>query len=76
LRDRPADEVIRELKKLQPTLAIVVIYAPGEDECPEAEYHLQSFDPAWLLELLQSLRRQETAAIWERNQELSKEEEK
>jgi CheY-like chemotaxis protein len=34
LSDRPADEVVRELKKLQPTLPIVVICAPGADECP------------------------------------------
>ncbi len=76
LRDRPAEEVVRELKKLQPKLPIVVICAPGADDCPEAEYHLEFFDPARLLELLQSLRPQETAAIRTRNQELSKEEEK
>ena len=76
LRDRPADEVVRETQNLQPKLPIVMICAPGTDEWPEAEYHNELFDPARLLELLQSLRPQETAAIWERNQELSKEEEK
>jgi CheY-like chemotaxis protein len=76
LRDLPAEDVVRQLKKLQPKCPIVVICAPGANECPEADYHLEFFDPAKLLELLQSLRPKETAAIQARNQALSKEEEK
>ncbi len=41
LRDRPAGEIVRELKRLQPKLPIVVICTPGADDCPEAEYRLE-----------------------------------
>jgi CheY-like chemotaxis protein len=74
LRDRPSDEVVRELKKLQPRLPIVVICVPGAPDCAEADHHLEFFDPARLLELLQKLRPAETQSIQERNQALSKEE--
>jgi CheY-like chemotaxis protein len=76
LRDLPAPEVVREIKRLQPELPIIVICAPYADRCEEADHHLEFFDPASLLELLQSLRPQETAAIQARNQKLSKDEEK
>jgi CheY-like chemotaxis protein len=74
LRDRPAHEVVHQLKQLQPRIPIILICAPGSDDCPEADYHLEFFDPAKLLELLQSLRPQETEAIQARNQQLSKDE--
>jgi CheY-like chemotaxis protein len=76
LRDRPAEDVVRQLKASHPELPIVVIDAPGANNCPEADYHLEFFDPARLLELLQKLRPRETAEIQARNQALSKEEEK
>ncbi|MDP9050895.1 MAG: response regulator [Acidobacteriota bacterium] len=75
LRDMPADDVVNTLKKRYPKLPIIVICAPGADDCPAADYHLEFFDPATLLELLQKLRPEETRAIQERNQALSKEEE-
>jgi len=76
LRDMPAEDVVRQLKGSHPEIPIIVICAPGANECPEAEHHLQFFDPARLLALLQKLRPQETAEIRARNQTLSKEEEK
>ena len=76
LRDMPAEDVTRQLKANHPAIPIIVIDAPGANTCPEADYHLEFFDPAALLELLQSLRPAETAAIQARNQALSKEEEK
>jgi DNA-binding response OmpR family regulator len=76
LRDMPANDVVIDIKKRYPALPIVVICAPGANECPGADYHLEFFDPAKLLALLQNLRPQETAAIQARNQQLSKEEEK
>ena len=75
LRDLPADHVVNQLKDLYPKIPIIVICAPGTDECPRADYHLEFFDPASLLELLQKLRPVETKAIQERNQALSIEEE-
>ncbi len=76
LRDMPAARVVHEIKQSQPKLPIIVICAPDADRCEQADYHLEFFDPAGLLELLKKLRPQEAAAIQERNQILSKEEEK
>jgi CheY-like chemotaxis protein len=76
LRDMPAEDVVQQLKQTYPKLPIIVICAPGANYCPEADHHLEFFDPARLLQLLQKLRPQETAAIQARNEELSKEEEK
>ena len=76
LRDIPADSVVNQIKDLFPRLPLIVICAPGTDDCPRADYHLEFFDPASLLELLQKLRPAETKAIQERNQVLSIEEEK
>jgi CheY-like chemotaxis protein len=74
LRDIPACDVVRQIKQLFPKLPIVVICLPGSGECPEADHHLEYFDPASLLELLQKLRPQETQAIQARNKALIEEE--
>jgi CheY-like chemotaxis protein len=74
LRDVPAEDVVRQIKQRYPELPIIVICLPGSDECPEADHHLEYFDPASLLELLQKLRPRETAAIQARNQALVEEE--
>ena len=76
LRDIPANDVVNQLKEKHPDIPIVLICAPNADDCPRADYRLEFFDPARLLELLQSLRPQETAAIRARNQALSRDEEK
>jgi CheY-like chemotaxis protein len=74
LRDMPADEVVRQTKKSHPEIPIIVIDAPGASTCQEADYHLEFFDPASLLELLKNLRPKEAAEIQARNQALSEEE--
>jgi CheY-like chemotaxis protein len=76
LRDMPADDVVNQIKQRYPDLPLIVICAPGANDCPAADHHLNFFDPARLLTLLQSLRPSETAAIQARNQALSQEEEK
>jgi CheY-like chemotaxis protein len=76
LRDMPADDVVNQIKQRYPALPLIVICAPGANDCPAADHHLNFFDPARLLTLLQSLRPSETAAIQARNQALSQEEEK
>ena len=72
--DMPVADVIHQIKKLQAKVPVILICAPGEDDCPEADYHLEYFDPARLLELLQKLYPQETAAIQAHNQVLSQKE--
>jgi CheY-like chemotaxis protein len=76
LRDVDTDDVVHKLKERYPHIPIVVICLPNANECPEADYHLNFFDPASLLELLQKLRPNETAAIQAQNESLTKEEER
>jgi CheY-like chemotaxis protein len=74
LRDMSACDVVNQVKQRYPKLPIIVICLPGSEECPEADHHLEYFDPASLLELLQSLRPKETEEIQTRNQKLVEEE--
>jgi CheY-like chemotaxis protein len=74
VRDMSACDVVRQIKRDYPNLPIIVICLPGSEECPEADHHLEFFDPASLLELLQNLRPKETEEIQARNQKLIEEE--
>ena len=73
LEDVSCSEVARQIKSLQPKMPIIVISAPGFTGCPEADYHLESFDPAKLLEILRGLKPEATAAIEKHNEDLSRE---
>jgi DNA-binding response OmpR family regulator len=73
LDDIPCAEVADKLKLLQPKVSIIVIAAPGFDDCPCADYILESFDPGKLLEILRSLRPKAAAEIEKRNEQLSRE---
>ena len=72
LEDIPCEVLAREIKTLHPEVPIIVIAAPGFKHCPDADYQLQSFDPAKLLETLRSLKPEESAAIEKRNEDLSR----
>jgi hypothetical protein len=54
-------------------MPVIVIAAPGFSGCPEADYYIESFDPAKLLETLRGLKPQASAEIEKRNEELSRE---
>src|SRR5260370_8282124 len=73
LDDVSSSEVAREVKRLQPKMPIIVIATPGFTGCPEADYQIESFDPAKLLEILRSLKPEASAAIEKRNEDLSRE---
>jgi hypothetical protein len=73
LDDVSPSEVAREVKRLQPKMPIIVIATPGFTDCPEADYQLESFDPAKLLEILRSLKPEASAEIEKRNEDLSRE---
>jgi CheY-like chemotaxis protein len=73
LDDLSCEEVAAQIKLLQPKVPIIVITTPGFDGCPSADYQLESFDPAKLLEILRSLKPEASAAIEKRNEELSRE---
>lgn len=72
IHDMTCCDLIAKLKRIDPKLPIVVISAPGTHECPQADHMLESFEPAQLLSLLQSLVPAETAAIEKRNEQLTK----
>ena len=73
LDDIPCGELAAKMKLLQPKTPIIVITTPGFVGCPQADYQLESFDPAKLLEILRSLKPEASAQIEKRNEELSRE---
>jgi CheY-like chemotaxis protein len=73
LDDVSSSEVAGEAKRIQPNIPIIVISTPGFMGCPEADYQIQSYDPARLLEILRSLKPEASAEIEKRNEELSRE---
>jgi CheY-like chemotaxis protein len=73
LDDLSCDHVASKLKAIQPTIPIIVIATPGFTGCPQADYQLESFDPAKLLEILRNIKPDASAAIEKRNEELSRE---
>jgi CheY-like chemotaxis protein len=73
LEDVPCDYLAREIRASHPTVPIIVIAAPGFSGCPDADYQLDSFDPAKLLDILRKLKPEESAAIEKRNEDLSRE---
>jgi DNA-binding NtrC family response regulator len=71
VRDMHCSDLAAEVKRRRPDMPVVVISSPGTQECPEADHLLESFEPARLLLLLQSLAPVETAAIEKRNEQLN-----
>ena len=72
INDIPCDDITRQMKALQPKVPVIVIEAPGCQGCIDADYHLDSFDPAKLLEILRSLTPKESVEIEKRNEDLSR----
>jgi hypothetical protein len=72
LDDLSPSEVTREVKRIQPNVPVIVIATPGFIDCPEADFQLESFDPARLLEILRGLKPEASAAIEKRNEDLSR----
>lgn len=71
--DMSCKELVRGIKKLAPKLPVIAISAPGSDACPDADFQLESFQPAKLLELLKKMQPKEAKEIEERNEQLSRE---
>lgn len=68
--EMPCKELAAALKQIQPGIPVIAISGPLRELCEGADYHLPSFEPGPLLELLRSLVPQETAVIERRNREL------
>ena len=75
IKDIACREVVERLKASKPDLPVIVVRSPSGEVCPGADYHLETFDPARLLDLLRNLRPRDAAAIDARNDELKREDE-
>lgn len=73
LEDISCNEVAAQLKRLHPAVPIIVIAGPGFQGCLDADFLLESFDPARLLDILRTLRPEDAAEIERRNEQLSRE---
>ena len=73
LPDMPCADLAKALKAIQPKLIIIAISGPRRDFCEGADHHLDTFDPARLLELLKQLEPEKSAAIEARNESLNAE---
>ncbi len=62
-------ELISSLKQINPTLPVIAVGNQGH--CGPADFYVDSFNPAKLLEVLQRLQPEETVAIEETNKALS-----
>ncbi len=68
--DMPCSELVRAVKRVRPTVPVIVVSSPREHACEEADYSLDSFNPKRLLDLLEKLQPEQTAAIEQRNIDL------
>lgn len=73
LDDIPCDVLTDAFKAVVPEVPIIVICAPGGPECPRADFRVESFQPAKLLETLRKLKPKETEQIEKRDEDLSRE---
>ncbi len=73
LPDMRGDDLIDALKAIHPKLLVIAISGPGHDRCDNADHHLDTFEPARLLELIKRLRPQQSAEIEARNEALNAE---
>lgn len=73
VEDTNSETLVREIKRLVPKLPVIAIAPHGASGFPDADFHLDSFQPAKLLDLLKKMQPKETAEIEARNEHLSRE---
>ena len=71
LEDITCRLVAQTIKAQQANMPVIVIAPPGAEDCPEADFLLETFEPAKLLETLKKIKPEASAAIEKRNEELS-----
>lgn len=64
-------DLVDRMKSHSPHTPVIVIAPTDFDGCPNADFQLQSFDPAKLLETLRSLKPEASAEIEKRNEDLT-----
>lgn len=73
LNDVKAEELVRDFKAAKPKIPIVVIKGPVGDDCEGADFQLESFHPAKLLETLRGLKPKESAEIEKHDEAINQE---
>jgi len=73
LEDIPSDDLARSIKQMLPGIPVVVICPPGGQLYPDADFRVDSFQPAELLETLRGLKPKESDEIAKRDEDLSRE---
>ncbi len=46
LEDIPCRKIAQAIKASQPGMPVIVITSPGDEDCPEADFLLETFEPA------------------------------
>jgi CheY-like chemotaxis protein len=70
VRDRPLAEVVDAIKAMNRRLPVIVVGPLNGSAVHQADYHIESFEPRRLLDLLQSLMPQKVSAITEHEDKL------
>jgi CheY-like chemotaxis protein len=73
--DIHCSELLAQIKQRLPALPVIVVMTPTARACEGADYTLETFDAARLLDLLRSLHPEAAARIEKRNEELKAREE-
>ena len=73
LEDISSDELARSIKQMLPGIPVVVICPPGGRLHPDADFRVDSFQPAQLLETLRGLKLMESEEIARRDEALNRE---
>jgi CheY-like chemotaxis protein len=73
VRDIPFKDLIAQFKNVQPTPPVILIRSPMADGSHLADYELESFKPAELLQLLEKLQPEAAKAIEKTNERLAEE---
>lgn len=63
-------DLIAAFKTIAPTVPVILVRPPFYEHCRGADHQLESFDPRALLELIERICPQETAAVEKRDEEL------
>jgi DNA-binding NtrC family response regulator len=72
MTDMPCDTLLTRFRQINPDIPLIVIQTPAGTSCDLATHTLDTFDPARLLALLQSLRPEAAREIERRNEELER----
>lgn len=74
MHDMGCDELIDTLKRIRPTVPVIVVGRNWKGGCAGADHTVETFEPGQLLTVLQGLCPRQTEAVEKRNEELDAQE--